>query len=629
MKGLRKLFEEVINEITVSQIREKYYSDIDEGVFNEIVSADPKTKKKGGEIKKIGKYAKVLLDMYKKGNLKLEDLPKANEYLGIIYAKQIPLNIKSVGNLPDIYAMVKDYIISPGETDITKLIDSLEKEDYKLLNNGDRWLIFEPKTERGACILGSGTQWCTAWGKYSTNPSYKGRSNHFKGHAGRGTIYTLIDKKDNSNKYQFHIESNQFKNKNDGDINKSDFLGNNREVLLFFNPELKGDLDDLSDSELDTMVGRQLITNDIRKEIIGALVNKNKDKKIINIFLEAQKTSEYDKINAALNSSDFEIIDIPSKNYHDIKFKELNDEDLSIYDNIGSHYYDNDPYIDEEEPLEYYGSNIDEIFRKNSKHLIKEFNDEGLDIKKFLDEKNINYDIEFLKMLFNDSGKKDKFLESISDIIYNAKSTANTDARDNVYNKSSGFFQIDTNEISLNIFLLFLIRYDEYDMENFKEFLQDTFDMPVEYRDIYEEIQNLEWELLNVETDEILLAYDNIQSDLVEWFMEYYEDEIEDFRSTDVGYLEKEHGDVFKKLSKIMRDLKFDMTQNNEFENDIVKVRIDFNRVRPTRDDIYMDITNKETGKTNSGFIKLDNIASQFTNYKLFEELNRFKRYIK
>ena len=257
MKGLRKLFEEIINEITVSQIREKYYSDIEERVFNEIVSADPKTKKKGNEIKKIGKYAKILLDMYKRDNLKLEDLPKANEYLDIIYAKQIPLNIKAIKTLPDIYAMVRGYIVSPGETDITKLIDSLEKEDYKLLNNGDRWLIFKPKTERGACVLGSGTQWCTSWGKYATSPTYRGRSNHFKGYADRGTIYTLIDKKDNSNKYQFHIESKQFMDKNDNRINISNFLDNNMEVLVFFNPELKGDLDDLSDSELDTMVGRQ------------------------------------------------------------------------------------------------------------------------------------------------------------------------------------------------------------------------------------------------------------------------------------------------------------------------------------------------------------------------------------
>ena len=629
MKGLRKLFEEIINEITVSQIREKYYSDIEERVFNEIVSADPKTKKKGNEIKKIGKYAKILLDMYKRDNLKLEDLPKANEYLDIIYAKQIPLNIKAIKTLPDIYAMVRGYIVSPGETDITKLIDSLEKEDYKLLNNGDRWLIFKPKTERGACVLGSGTQWCTSWGKYATSPTYRGRSNHFKGYADRGTIYTLIDKKDNSNKYQFHIESKQFMDKNDNRINISNFLDNNMEVLVFFNPELKGDLDKLSESELDAMVGRKLITNDIKADIIGALVNKNKDKSIIGIFLDAQDTDEYDKINAALNSSDFEIVEIPSKSFNDIDFKELKDDDLSVYDTLTSNYNTYEPWIDDEEPTEYYNRSIDEIFKKKSKYLVGEFKDEGLDIKKFLAEQNVNYDVEFLKGLFNDSGKKDDFLTDIFDIIYDAMTSANSDANDSVYNKVSGFFQIYANEINLNIFLLFLIRYDVYDMVNFKEFLQDTFDISVEYHDIYEEIQNLEQELLNVDIEDILLAFDNIQSDLVEWFMEYYHDEIEDFRSTDVGYLEKEHGDVFKKLSKVMRDLKFDMTKNNEFENDIIKVRIDFSRVRPTRDDIYMDITNKETGKTNSGFIKLDNIASQFTNYKLFEELNRFKRYIK
>lgn len=623
---LYKLFENLILELTASEIRDKYYSEIDEPTFNKIVLADPKTKQKGDKIKKIGKYAKVLLDMYKKGNLKLEDLPKATEYLGIIYAKQIPLNMKSVKGLSDIYNMVKDHIISKGETDINKLINSLEKDDYKLLFNGDRWLIFQPKTEKGACTLGSGTQWCTTWGKYSTEPSYKDRRNRFDDYDKRGVIYTLIDKKDNANKYQFHVESNQFMDKTDRMINVSNFLDNHNEVLLFFNPELKGDLTEISDDKLEEMVGRKLITNEAKKEVIGALVERNKDKDIINIFLEAQRTGEYDKINQALDSNDFEIVDIPEKGIFSIEFKSLEDNDLRIYDQINNSYYDYDPYLDEEEAKIYYDNSIDEIWRKSAKNLEREFKeDEGLDIKKFLAERNIAFDVDFLKGLLNDSGKLDSFLEGINDVIYNAMYEANSEARDTVYNKASGFFEIWSNEINLNIFKLFLIRYNEYSMEDFKEFLNYTFDIPVEDYEIYEDIRELENTLLNVDINEIVRAYDNIQSDLVEWFMEYYEDEIEEFKSVDTSYLKKNHNEVYNKLIKIMSDLKFDISKGNEFENDIVKVKVDFSKIRPTKDEIYMDVTNKEKGTTNSGYIKLDDIGTQFTNYKLFEEIKRYK----
>ena len=53
--------------------------------------------------------------------------------------------------------------------------------------------------------------------------------------------------------------------------------------------------------------------------------------------------------------------------------------------------------------------------------------------------------------------------------------------------------------------------------------------------------------------------------------------------------------------------------------------KVDFSKIRPTKDEIYMDVTNKEKGTTNSGYIKLDDIGTQFTNYKLFEELKRYK----
>jgi hypothetical protein len=112
------------------EIYKKFYSDIDRDVFIKIISADPKTIIKDNEIKVIGKYSKILLDMYKNGNLLLEDLPKANEYFTVAYKYNIPINSKEVENLSDIYNLVKDRIAMSKES-VYSLMELLDEKDYK------------------------------------------------------------------------------------------------------------------------------------------------------------------------------------------------------------------------------------------------------------------------------------------------------------------------------------------------------------------------------------------------------------------------------------------------------------------------------------------------------------------
>ena len=716
MKGLRKLFEEIINEITVSQIREKYYSDIEEGVFNEIVSADPKTKKKGGEIKKIGKYAKILLKIYKSSNLKLEDLPKATDYLRVVYSKQIPLKANEIHNIGDIYSIVKDYMIVDGETDISKLIDSLDADDYELIHNGSDWLIFKPKTRKGACILGSATEWCTAWGEHSTNPKYKGRKSHFDRYVSSGSIYTLINKKDNSDKYQFHLETKQYMDKGDRQININRFLTNNNEVLLFFNPELSSDISEVSDDDLDSILNRDLITNKGMSLVINELIRRNKETPIIRAFIKAEEGGNNDylfkELNKLINSEDFKIYLIDS---HDAKFEKLEDEDLEVYDRLGyTGYYEGDD-IDKETSEGYYNNSLEEIFKQKGKGLIKLIqNSEGLDIRGFLAFQNKfkshgigDFDVDFLEWLIDNSGKKEEYLDMISDIVREADVSANSEATDEVQIKAENLFSISNRVITRNIFLLFLMRYDEYDMENFKDFLETTFDLPVMHYDIYDTISERKWALMNVDVDDIINYFDDIVDDMIEWFIDEYEDDIIEYHNSEGDWLSsissdeyddklevlvdkvysiiRKHGKFINnsnivlkiydnkinikdesiyisfedkiggkkvdgyvkinrlhnyitygknspkfwdKLEKIMKGLNLDI-KKDEFENEIVKIKLYYDDVDVDGDKIYMDITNKETGETNSGFIKLDNIASQFTNYKLFEEINRFKRYIK
>jgi hypothetical protein len=719
MKKLSLIFEELIMELTASEIREKYYSDIDEKEFNKIVSADPKTKVKGDEVKKIGKYAKILLDMFKKDNLKLEDLPKANEYLSIVYKKQLPLKANMIKTLPDMYDVIKDYVVQAGETNVTKLVDSLEEEDYELLHNGEKWLVFKPKTEKGACTLGSATEWCTAWGKHSTNPKYKGRNNMFNQYGKSGTIYTIINKKDNTDKYQFHVQSAQYMDKNDSQINVSNFLDNNEELLYFFNPELKGDMSNISDDDLDSMINRKLITNNARTWVIDELVKRNATKPIVNLLLKSEEEDDYDEINKQL-SSDLQISDIVRD---DIEFKNLDDPDLSIYDSLGGYYYEPDVYIDDEEPGYYYDNSIEEMFNQKKDDLEIKFSGEGLDIKEFLkyleDQKSGVgysdgvYDKDFLNNLIINSDKKDKVLEKIHEIISDATYDANREANQQVANKSDGLFSISNNEIEKSIFMLFLIRYDDYDMDEFKDFLSSTFQIPVEGYEIYEEVRELENQILNVDINQIVEVYDDIEDDIVEHFIEQFEDEIIEFhhetgddeetkdwfknvsgdeyhsdlsnarellynmvhKYTDSysmymsdayrtlqiydrkinipkktvyihfqdnmtdkdfsGYVRIDQlpkyitygtksGPFWDKLSKIMTDMKLDMNKDS-FENEMVKLRIDYSKFNFEKEEIFIELTDKKSGKTMSGMVKIETLPTHFSNYKLFEAINRFK----
>jgi hypothetical protein len=65
-----------------------------------------------------------------------------------------------------------------------------------------------------------------------------------------------------------------------------------------------------------------------------------------------------------------------------------------------------------------------------------------------------------------------------------------------------------------------------------------------------------------------------------------------------------------------------------EFENELVKIKLYPNKINQNKKTIFIDLTNKETGKTISGSVDIESLPTHFKNYKLFEALNRFKKLI-
>jgi hypothetical protein len=237
MKLLSSLKSIISEAKSLEEIYTQYYSDIPLQIFNRIIKADPKTVVKNDKIVKVGKYAKILLNIYKIGNMpNLENLVEATRYLTIVYNKNLSIDIKNIKQISDLYDIVRNYIVSI-ETPIKEILKELPKDSYKLLHNGEKWVVFRPLTEKAAAWLGVGSSWCTTWGKYSLDPAYKSRSNLFTTY-NYAPIYIMIDKSDEKHKYQFQFKKDEFRDVRDGMINVKGFFIKHDELREFYFPLL-------------------------------------------------------------------------------------------------------------------------------------------------------------------------------------------------------------------------------------------------------------------------------------------------------------------------------------------------------------------------------------------------------
>ena len=188
---------------SLNDVYQKYYSNIDQNVFSQIVSADPTS---GSN--KMGKYSKWLLWLYQNNNLKLEDLYKATEYLTLFHKFKNKIENNDIGkyqSLPELYRAVQPF---EGQKTHGEEVRDIKNGEAEKVYEDDTWLVVVPHTERAACYYGKGTKWCTA----ATDGN-----NMFNTYNDEGFLYININKKNNT-KYQFHFESEQFMDATDEEI---------------------------------------------------------------------------------------------------------------------------------------------------------------------------------------------------------------------------------------------------------------------------------------------------------------------------------------------------------------------------------------------------------------------------
>jgi hypothetical protein len=138
-------------------------------------------------------------------------------------------NIDHIENWQKLQDIVKPYLYGSG-VEISDTEKEIVKEEANLVYDGKNWQIWVPNTEKSACILGKGTEWCTTYGYEGGN--YPDQTNNqFDYYKGQGELIIIINKQDPKIKYQWHFESDQFMNKFDQEMDITTFLNRDAQEL--------------------------------------------------------------------------------------------------------------------------------------------------------------------------------------------------------------------------------------------------------------------------------------------------------------------------------------------------------------------------------------------------------------
>ena len=194
--------------LPISEIQQKYYSSIAEEDFLKIVATD--TISSNLQKDKLGKYAKWLLNMYKRKGLKLEDLYKAATYIAVFdkaakMNKLIFIDLNRYKSLPAMYREIKPYMKAKSTTEKLRKIKANEAEK---LYEDEAFVVIYPKTKAASRLYGKGTQWCTT-------------GSQFQYYNKKGKLYIIIDKR-TGKKYQFHRETESYMDEEDERISMNE-----------------------------------------------------------------------------------------------------------------------------------------------------------------------------------------------------------------------------------------------------------------------------------------------------------------------------------------------------------------------------------------------------------------------
>jgi len=598
------LFEEnLLLELDGQGIYDKFYkSHLDFKTFRHIVQFDPKTIIKNQEVIKVGRYSKILLNLFLKKELKAEDLPKANEYLTYVYKHNIPLDFNKIKSLGDIYAVIQKYLVID-QTDLESILPHLSKNDYEILHDGDEWIIYKPLSEKGACYLGVGTEWCTTWGPYSLNKKDTDKSNYFSRYS--GDLYVIINKQNpNEEKYQFHINSEQYMNKADRPIEVGKFLNKTPELKHFFFPSFVNNVTPIElNEELEKI---SLLTTEDAMLLLRKSVDSKSQK---NPFVIALLNRDEKGINSLIQDDNLDgDVSFDGKSFLSFDVKRMGPITDSFYYTVSS--YESD--LNDSRNRVYNDMGDLESNNEYIKEFVNDFCDKN---KNDITQSLGTVDIEsFKKIFFNELSSNDNTTETFID-----------NAVDLSVSEFEGLVETELNEykkyvifdiysrsmiVSVNMafFLRFIIEQKITNINDNTAKILDDYLLNTQLSEDYQYIYDYQQHLPKPDDGG---SFDNFVDSLFDDFIE--ENTHENCKPL---------YDMFYALKK-----KFFPDDNNTFENEHIIVGID-SGVNCENGGVMIRFLNKDTNKSYHGYVKVENLVNYINNYQLFETIITFKKNI-
>lgn len=206
------IISESLLEASATEIHGKYYQDIPEQDYRQIIFTDPTSNRQKD---KMGKYGKWILSLYKQGKLKTGDIPELKDsltYFDKFKGKLEKKDINQYHSVPELFNSVKQFMDNPNQaTSKSDELRKMKQEGAEKVYEDEEWLVIVPKTEQAACLYGKGTKWCTA----ATDGG-----NMFEYYNNSGPLYININKK-TGRKYQFHFQTEQFMDEQDNPIGRN------------------------------------------------------------------------------------------------------------------------------------------------------------------------------------------------------------------------------------------------------------------------------------------------------------------------------------------------------------------------------------------------------------------------
>lgn len=223
------------------------YPKISDADFDRIIRLDP-TFVEGRD--SVGQYGKWLLNLFNKG--KLDNEGHIPDLLTRFEENKKYLKNKDIGqfkSIEDVDAYLNDDDNYKDKSHRQEVRDRQKgrknadlTKDAKVVYKDSDWTVWVPETYEASCKLGQGSSWCTA----STESDH-----YYKWYTSDGSaLYIIINNSNPEEKYQFHIESGSFMNKDDKTINVVDFLNKNEGLNKLFRPMMLKQLG-LSDEDIE------------------------------------------------------------------------------------------------------------------------------------------------------------------------------------------------------------------------------------------------------------------------------------------------------------------------------------------------------------------------------------------